>query len=302
MKKIHISCPALVFSLLFVFSSGATAELPTPEGALVWLKDGNHRFVTGKPIHPHAAAERRMETANGQHPYATILTCSDSRVPAEIVFDEGIGDLFVVRVAGNVCNVDETGTIEYGTDHLGTPILVVLGHTMCGAVTAVVTKAELHGSIPQLVSRIKPAAQKAQAEHPALHGKDLVPAAIEANVWQAIEDLLKRSEMTRKRVKEGKLTIVGALYDIESGKVKWLGAHPDQQKFLSLPAEKPAHVASESSKPLPGKHSPVKIEKPAKPAHVAPESSKPLPGKHSPAKTEKPAKPVQKPSSSSADL
>lgn len=268
MKKIIV--PGSVFVLLlltpvFVFSYGLQGKLPTPDGAIAWLKAGNLRYVSGKAIHPHATAERQKETAkDGQHPYATILSCADSRVPVEVIFDEGIGDLFVVRVAGNVCNVDETGTIEYGTDHLGTPVLVVLGHTMCGAVTAVATDAPLHGSIPQLVSRIKPAVQKARLEHPDLHGKDLVPAATEANIRQAIEDLLKRSEMTRKRVKEGKLKIVGAVYDIETGKIRWLGPHPDQEKLLALP-EEAGHAAGEGHKADSENHSAVKSEKAALP-------------------------------------
>ncbi len=270
MKKLtafFLSFILLLSMPVLVFSSEAEVKLPTPDGAIAWLKEGNQRFVTGKAIHPHATAERRMETAkDGQHPYATLLSCADSRVPLEVIFDEGIGDLFVVRVAGNVCNVDEAGTIEYGTDHLGTPVIVVLGHTLCGAVTAVVTGAQLHGNVSQLVSGIKPAVQKAQVEHPDLHGKDLVPAAIEANVWQAIADLLKRSEMTRNRVKEGKLKIVGALYDIESGKVKWLGTHPDQEKFLNLPAAKPVHSAPETVKPAQGKYPAGKPDKTVKPA------------------------------------
>ena len=118
-------------------------------------------------------------------------------------------------------------------DHLGTPIMVVLGHTNCGAVTAVVTKAKLHGSIPPLVYNIAPAVAKAQKDHPNLHGKALVPQAVKANVWQSIDDLFKTSPATRKRAKAGTVKVVGAVYDIETGKVEWLGAHPDQGKLLA---------------------------------------------------------------------
>ena len=218
----------------------------TPDQALTALKDGNARFVDAKTSAPRRDAARRAETVkNGQHPVATLIACSDSREPVEIIFDQGIGDLFVVRVAGNVANTDEIGSAEYGTSHLGAPLLIVLGHTECGAVTAVATHAEVHGSIPALVAPIQPAVDKAQKEHPDLKGKELVPAAIEANVFQSIEDLLKHSEMTRKLVAGNKLRIEGAVYDLSTGSVKWLGAHP-QQKTLLETVEKtrelePAH-------------------------------------------------------------
>ena len=196
----------------------------TPQQVLDGLKDGNSRYVEGKSVHPNLDSARREATAkDGQHPNVTILSCSDSRVPVELLFDQGIGDVFVVRVAGNVCNVDEAGSIEYGVDHVGTPLLVVLGHSGCGAVTAVTMDAELHGNVAPLVAGIRPAVVRAKKEHPELHGKDLVPAAIEANVRQSIDDLLKISPVVRERVKDGKLKVVGALYDLKSGKIRWLG-------------------------------------------------------------------------------
>ena len=205
-----------------------------PEAAIQRLKDGNERFSTGKCEHPDITAERREDTAkNGQHPFATVISCSDSRVPVEILFDQGIGDLFVIRVAGNVCNVDEIGSAEYGTDHLAAPVLVVLGHAHCGAVTAVAQGAELHGNIPALVHNIYPAVETAKKTHPGVEGDALVAAAIEANVWQSIEDLLKKSPAGRERVQAGKLKIVGAVYDIEEGRVKWLGENPDQERLLN---------------------------------------------------------------------
>lgn len=124
------------------------------------------------------------------------------------------------------------GTVEYGVDHLGTPLLVVLGHTECGAVTAAATGAELHGDIKSLVARIEPAVSVAQHDHPSLHGKDLVPAAIEVNVWEAIEEIFNHSEITRSCVQSGEVKVVGAIYDVKSGQVKWLGEHPRQQQLL----------------------------------------------------------------------
>jgi len=148
-----------------VFAAGTKLEM-TPDEAMARLREGNGRYVAGKSTHPNTNSARRSETVkNGQHPFATVITCSDSRVPVERVFDQGVGDVFVIRVAGNVCDVDEVGSIEYGVDHLATPIHVVLGHTGCGAVTAVVTKAKLHGSIPPLVDNIEPAVEKAGKAH-----------------------------------------------------------------------------------------------------------------------------------------
>jgi carbonic anhydrase len=199
------------------------------EAALARLKEGNRRFRTGAALHPNVDAARLVETAGrGQAPFAAILGCSDSRVPCELVFDQGVGDLFVVRVAGNVCAVDEVASIEYGVGHLGAPLIVVLGHEKCGAVTAVVNEAELEGSIPQLVDHIRPAVAEAQRLHPGLKSDALVRFALRANVVQSIEDLFRRSGMARTLVREGKLTVVGAIYDLETGEVTWTGPHPRQ--------------------------------------------------------------------------
>ncbi|MFT5154621.1 MAG: carbonic anhydrase [Planctomycetota bacterium] len=215
----------------------------SPEEALGLLAEGNQRFLAGTSQHKGTGPVRWTETSeHGQHPFATVITCSDSRVPVERIFDQGIGDLFVIRVAGNVCDVDEVGSIEYGVDHLETPVLVVLGHVSCGAVTAVVTGAELHGSIPPLVDNIQPAVEAARKSHPSLHGKELVPAAVKANVWQSIDDLLRTSPATRARVEAGQLKIQGAVYDIGSGEVDWLGTHPQQERLLAYTSG-PEHSA-----------------------------------------------------------
>ncbi len=205
----------------------------TADMALARLKEGNQRYFNNHRIYPNTGKARRTETSEkGQYPYATILGCSDSRVPLEHVFDAGIGDIFVVRVAGNVCGVDEMGSIEYGTEHLGTPVLVVLGHTKCGAVTAVARGDTVHGNIETLVERILPAVKKAKK----MQGDEFTPALLDAsiklNVWQSIEEMFHESEIVTGLVKEGKLRIVGAVYNLESGKVDWLGEHPDQKALV----------------------------------------------------------------------
>ena len=137
----------IIVVMLVVMSSPAVAsetkvlsKKPSPEKAIALLKEGNKRFIDGKSIHPHMDAARLAQAGSedqGDHGYATVITCSDSRVPVELIFDAGIMDIVVIRVAGNVCDVDERGSIEYGLAHVNTPVLVVLGHTQCGAVTAV---------------------------------------------------------------------------------------------------------------------------------------------------------------------
>jgi len=200
--------------------------LTDSDAALQRLKDGNARYRSGQPMHPGFDASRRRETAeHGQRPFATVIACSDSRVPVEIIFDQGIGDVFTVRVAGNVCGLDAIGSIELGVDYLETPLLVVLGHSQCGAVTAALTGAELHGSIPALLDRIRPAVERAKLSHPLQHGEELVPAAVEANVWQSIEDLMRNSPATRRRAAAATLKVVGAVYHLEDGRVEWLGEY-----------------------------------------------------------------------------
>jgi carbonic anhydrase len=212
------------------------------DAAISMLKDGNHRFVIGKQDHPNQGFDRRDSTAQkGQKPFASVLSCSDSRVPVEALFDQGIGDIFVIRVAGNVANVDEVASIEYGADHLGTPVVVVLGHTQCGAVTAVAKGEEVHGHIPTLVKNIGTAVDRAKKDNPKAKGEELVNAAITANVWQGVEDLIKSSPILAGRVKEGKLRIIGAIYTIDTGKVNWLGPHPKQDQLLSAAKTEKKH-------------------------------------------------------------
>jgi carbonic anhydrase len=199
----------------------------TAAQALQMLHDGNARFAAGKSLHPRLDAARMAETAaHGQRPIAAILGCSDSRAPVEAIFDQGIGDLFVVRVAGNVAAADQLGSLEYAVGHLGAPLIVVLGHTACGAVTAAATDAQEPPNVAQLLGRIKPAVRQAAAQHPLASGSELIPLAIESNVRQAIADILTGSPILRQSVDGGKITIVGAIYDIADGHVKWLGNQP----------------------------------------------------------------------------
>lgn len=224
------ACCFLAVTAVSGQASEKSVEKPSPDAIVKMLQEGNGRFVANKPLNPHSDTQRLIQAGKedqGNHAYATIISCSDSRVPVEQIFDAGIMDIFVVRVAGNVVDVDEAGSIEYGLLHVHTPVLVVLGHTQCGAVTAVSGAVEGHGhalerNIPPLVDNIEPAVKKAMAAHPDKHGKDVIPYAIEENIWTGVEELFMRSPAVREQVKSGKAKVVGAMYDVATGKVEWL--------------------------------------------------------------------------------
>ena len=224
MKRVAFSFLAL--ALLFAVSVRAVASDAGPgvsaDEALRLLVEGNERFASNQTAHPHSNFARLVDTAeHGQHPFATVLGCSDSRVPVELLFDQGFGDVFVVRVAGGVCADDETGSIEYGVSHLGTPILVVLGHTQCGAVTATVEHEHADGHIKSLVSHIEPAVKRVRAARPELSGAALIEAAVVENVYVAVEELFEHSPMVVEALEKGKLWIVPAIYNVKTGKVDW---------------------------------------------------------------------------------
>jgi len=194
-------------------SSSATPQSLNPDGALQKLIEGNQRFVEHKPQYPDQSAARLQEVAQAQHPFATILCCADSRVPTEIIFDQGIGDIFDVRVAGNIVTPETLGSIEYAVVLLGTPLLMVLGHERCGAVTAAVQNGLLLGEIGSFVKAIKPAVTRVKD----LPG-DAVENTVVANVQYQIERL-KRSQLLTEQIKLGKLKIVGGRYDLDTGSV-----------------------------------------------------------------------------------
>lgn len=233
LKRIKIMALAASCCLLMsapLQASEASAKKPSSAEIIAMLKDGNARFVAGKTQNPNTDAKRLAladKENQGNYAYATVISCSDSRVPVERIFDAGIMDIFVIRVAGNVVDTDEAGSIEYGLAHVNTPVLVVLGHSKCGAVTAVTDAVQGHGhalerNIPPLVDNIQPAVERAIAAHPEVKGKEVVPYGIEENVYQGIEDLFMKSAASRDLAKNGKVKVVGAIYDLASGAVKWL--------------------------------------------------------------------------------
>jgi carbonic anhydrase len=190
--------------------------------ALTRLTDGNARFVRGQARFPTVQKEVLADLAKGQRPYATILGCSDSRVPPELVFDASFGELFIVRVAGNVISAEVIGSFQYAAVHLGTPLFVVLGHQRCGAVAAALEArssiAPEHRRIARLLDNIYPGLAELPAE---LSAEQRLEAAVEANVRWSMKQILETPE-GRQRHDEGVLKLVGAVYELESGLVRFL--------------------------------------------------------------------------------
>ena len=187
------------------------------------LTKGNVRFASGKSNHPHTDMARVHDTgAHGQHPRAVVLSCADSRVSPEILFDQGVGDIFTVRVAGNVANNDEIASVEYAVEHLHVPLCIVLGHSHCGAVKAVVEGAHVSHAIESLVAHVGDSFHHVQKANPSLSGEALVSAVVEENIRESIRSLKHGSEVINESVLHGHLRIVGALYDIESAQVHWI--------------------------------------------------------------------------------
>lgn len=197
---------------------GDHAAGPDADEALKRLMEGNKRYVSGKTKGPNRSAARRTELARAQHPIAVIVSCSDSRVPPELLFDQGFGDIFVVRTAGNIVDAVALGSIEYAVDHLGTKLVLVLGHERCGAVTAAMQGGEAPGNIKSVVEAIKPAVEKGKARHTG-HG-EILDSCIISNVKQVAEKIRTAKPILSEKVEDGMLKVMGAYYDLDSGVVK----------------------------------------------------------------------------------
>jgi carbonic anhydrase len=192
---------------------GATPEL-TPDAAWRRLVEGNERFASGKAVGPDRDLARVKAVTETQRPFAAILSCADSRVPVELVFDQGFGDLFVVRNAGNVVTPEVIASLEYGTTVLGASVLLVLGHSGCGAVKATIAAEAVPGQISVLYRYITPAVDRA--------GKDLV-GATRVNVELQARKLSQSSPVIAGLVRDGKLGVRGGVYDLASGRVEPVG-------------------------------------------------------------------------------
>ncbi len=188
------------------------------------LQAGNGRFVEGKPSSKDFV-HQRLELAKGQQPYAIVLTCSDSRVPPEFIFDESLGQLFIARTAGNIVDSVVLGSIEYAAEHLNAGLLVVLGHEACGAVKATIAGGEVPPNIGSLVWRIQPGVNRIKAKHP--EEKTLLSNCVEENVRQQMEQAVAQSTVLSEMVEKGELYIVGGVYDLATGTVRFLSTEKD---------------------------------------------------------------------------
>jgi carbonic anhydrase len=197
---------------------GAIApQAPSADVVLQELKQGNAHHVAHADTHPRNSAARQRELVQGQHPHATVLSCADSRVPPEIVFDQGLGDLFTVRSAGNVAGDVELGSIEYAVAHLETPLLVVMGHQHCGAVTAAVEGGEVLGHTGAFLTPIMPAVTQARAR-----SGNVIEDAVTINVQRVVDQLRTSRPVLADYVARGKLRVVGAVCALDTGQVTWL--------------------------------------------------------------------------------
>ncbi|MFI3319010.1 MAG: carbonic anhydrase [Rikenellaceae bacterium] len=218
-KSIPLLFALTALALSSCTSTPAEVVINTPAEAISALKAGNARFASEKLRNPHSSRERRLETTDHQHPFAAIVTCSDSRVPAELIFDEGIGDMFIIRVAGNIVNSDVVmGSVDYAIDHLGVKVVVVLGHENCGGVTSAITVDEhtthhAHkGSIGDLIEAIQ------EDVKPYIGKPESLCEAIHYNTKNQVKRIMD-VEYISKKVAAGEVKIVGAYYDLHTGVV-----------------------------------------------------------------------------------
>ncbi|HEU4324407.1 MAG TPA: carbonic anhydrase [Roseiflexaceae bacterium] len=196
----------------------AEAPAASPDEALQRLVEGNQRFVSGQVRHPNLTSARLTEVSQGQKPFACVLGCADSRVSPELIFDRGLGDIFVVRSAGNIADPVAIGSLEYGVAVLGTKVLLVLGHERCGAVAETLKGEEAPGSIQALIDAIKPGIAASQGQ-----SGDALDNAVVANVKYQMAQLFEQSTILSDAVKAGTLKIVGGRYDLDKGELTLLG-------------------------------------------------------------------------------
>src|SRR5438477_10670106 len=225
MRKIQLASCFVIVGLLRASQFAGAADPAhsdqasvAPAEAISKLKGGNGHYTSGNLQHPGQTRERRAQLANTQHPFATILSCSDSRVPPEIVFDQGLGDLFIVRVAGNVINDEGLGSVEYSVDHLGSRLILVLGHQSCGAVKAaretIAAKGKAPGHIQSLVTAIKPAVEAT--------AKDDLETTIKANVKHVVDTMRASTPILKAKVDSGDVKVIGGYYSLDTGAVTFL--------------------------------------------------------------------------------
>lgn len=225
-----------IFSILILFLStavissaqngSAVPEQPQLDAdqAFVLLKEGNMRFVKGSCVYPNQTSyQRKVLALKGEQPFATVVTGSDSRVDPVLIFDRGLGDIYTVRSAGNVAGTDTLASVEYSMIALETPLLVVMGHTRSSLIKAVVEKMVVKGYLLQLEGKLDPAIKMTKVMYPSLKGNELVDKVAETNVRQVLRDILGHCPGVLEKVRSGKVQVMGAIYNTDTGVVNWLG-------------------------------------------------------------------------------
>jgi carbonic anhydrase len=193
------------------------AESAVSETAQARLREGDQRFVDGKPTHPDQSVDRRSEVVKGQHPFAAVLTCADSMLSPEIIFDQGLGDLFVIRNAGNLADDHVLGSLEYAVEHLHVPLIVVLGHTKCGAVSAAVAGGEAPGHIKSIVEALADAVSMGKKKP-----GDPTENTVRINAKLTAAGIAQSAPILAEAVKDGRVKVLAARYDIATGAVEFL--------------------------------------------------------------------------------
>jgi carbonic anhydrase len=239
-----------LFGLLLAFVLSCPVLSEPADDALQMLKDGNDNFVAGKMLHPNSSPQRVQETAGGQKPFA-------------IIFDTGIGDIFVVRDAGNIADPVITGSIEYAVGHLHVPLVVVMGHTKCGAVGAAVAGGTAGGSIDHILGKISPAVKTAKTRNPGMRGDLFNTEVSKINVANVASEIIAESLEIAEGIHKSEVKVMGAVYDVSDGRVSWLEISNEQPK--QAPKELPKEHAKEqpkdqSKEPLSEKKAPTKKE------------------------------------------
>jgi carbonic anhydrase len=212
-----------LLSLLFIsvfFACNQTEKIDESKfSPLQKLEEGNKRFAAGKPVHPDETLERLRELKKGQHPCAIVVSCSDSRVPAELVFDQGLGDIFSIRTAGNVMGDYELGSIEYAVEHLGCKLVIVMGHKDCGAIKAFIKSEGHYEHLDHIKKIIEYIENEQEEKNLSSHHELNLDKAIDANIAHGVTFLKTAEPILKEFYKAKKIEIIGALYDIETGKV-----------------------------------------------------------------------------------
>jgi carbonic anhydrase len=219
LRSCTLRCLSLYLCALFLVGHLSAQEAtPTADKALDRLKDGNTRFVADKPVAKDVGDKKRRELAKGQHPFAVVLTCADSRVTPELVFDQGLGDLFVLRVAGNVADPALLGSMEYAVTELKCPLIIVLGHEECGAVKAAIGDQKHDGNLGKLIELVKPGDDLPKDK------KEALAAGVANNVRNQASALTAKSDVLKDFVSSKRVRIASGVYSLETGKVSWLDA------------------------------------------------------------------------------